>query len=50
MITDPRGRIRSGIVAFNEVLRRDMVEFGLVPVIEPGALAYALARLGESLF
>jgi AcrR family transcriptional regulator len=51
VITDPRGRIQRGIVAFNEVLlRRDMAEFGLVPVIEPGALAYALARLGESLF
>ena len=51
VITDPRGPIQSGIVAFNEVLlRRDMAEFGLVPVIEPSALAYALARLGESLF
>ena len=25
-------------------------DYLLVPVIEPGALAYALARLGESLF
>jgi AcrR family transcriptional regulator len=51
VITNPRGRIQRGIVAFNEVLlRRDMEEFGLVPIIEPGALAYALARLGESLF
>jgi AcrR family transcriptional regulator len=51
VITDPRGRIQRGIVAFNEaLLRRDMEEFALVPVIEPGALAYALARLGESLF
>ena len=51
VITDPHGRIQRGIVAFNEVLlRRDMEEFGLVPIIEPSALAYALARLGESLF
>ena len=49
VITDPRGPIQSGIVAFNEVLlRRDMAEFGLVPVIEPSALAYALLRLSES--
>ena len=49
VITDPRGRIQRGIVAFNEMLlRRDMAEFGLVPVIEPGALAYALLRLSES--
>ncbi len=51
VITDPRGRIQRGIVAFNEeLLRRDMEEFALVPIIEPSALAYALARLGESLF
>ena len=38
-------------VAFNEeLLRRDMEEFGLVTIIEPSALAYALARLGELLF
>ena len=30
------------------LLRRDMAEFGLVSVIEPDALAYALVRLGES--
>lgn len=49
VLTDPRGRIQSGIVAFNEdLLRRDMDEFGLVTIIEPGALAYALVRLGES--
>ena len=49
VLTDPRGRIQSGIVAFNEdLLRRDMTEFGLVTLIEPGALAYALVRLGES--
>jgi len=49
VLTDPRGRIQSGFVAFNEeLLRRDMEEFGLVTIIEPGALAYALLRLGES--
>ena len=49
MLTDPRGRVQTGIVAFVEaLLRRDMAEFGLVSVIEPDALAYALVRLGES--
>jgi AcrR family transcriptional regulator len=49
VLTDPRGRVQTGIVAFVEaLLRRDMAENGLVPLIEPGALAYALVRLGES--
>jgi AcrR family transcriptional regulator len=49
VLTNPQGRVQSGIVAFVEdLLRRDMAEFGLVPVAEPGALAYALVRLGES--
>jgi AcrR family transcriptional regulator len=49
VLTDPRGRVQSGIVAFNkELLRRDIEEFGLVTIIEPSALAYALVRLGES--
>ena len=49
VLTDPRGRVQSGIVALNEeLLRRDMAEFGLVTIIEPEALAYALVRLGES--
>jgi AcrR family transcriptional regulator len=49
VLTDPRGRVQTGIVTFVEaLLRRDMAEFGLVPLIEPGALAYALVRLGES--
>jgi AcrR family transcriptional regulator len=49
VLTDPRGQVRRGIVAFVEaLLRRDMAEFGLVTLIEPGALAYALVRLGES--
>jgi AcrR family transcriptional regulator len=49
VLTDPRGRVQSGIVAFVEgLLHRDIEEFGLVTLIEPGALAYALVRLGES--
>ena len=49
VLTDPRGRIQTGIVAFVEdLLRRDIAEFGLVTLIEPDALAYALVRLGES--
>ena len=49
VLTDPHGRVQTGIVAFVEdLLRRDVDEFGLVTFIEPGALAYALVRLGES--
>ena len=49
ILTDPRGKIQTGIVAFVEdLLRRDIAEFGLVTIIEPEALAYALVRLGES--
>ncbi|WP_433062820.1 QsdR family transcriptional regulator [Dactylosporangium sp. CS-033363] len=49
VLTDPRGRVQTGIVAFIEgLLRRDMAEFGFVPIIEPNSLAYALVRLGES--
>jgi AcrR family transcriptional regulator len=49
ILTDPRGRVQTGIVAcFEGLLRRDMAEFGYVPLIEPNALAYALVRLGES--
>ena len=49
VLTDPRGRVQSGVVAFIEdLLGRDVAEFGLVTLIEPGALAYALVRLGES--
>ncbi len=41
--------MQTGIVTFVEaLLRRDMAEHGLVPLIEPDALAYALVRLGES--
>ena len=49
VLTDPRGRVQTGIVAFvEELLRRDIEEFGLITLIEPDALAYALVRLGES--
>ncbi len=49
VLTDPRGRVQAGIVAFiEELLRRDVAEFGLVTLIEPGALAYALVRRWES--
>ena len=49
VLTDPRGRVQNGIVTFIEaLLRRDMAEFGLVSLIEPNALAYALVRMGES--
>jgi hypothetical protein len=49
VLTNPLGRVQTGIVTFVEaLLRRDMAEFGLVPLIEPDALAYALVRLGES--
>lgn len=49
VLTDPRGRVQTGVVAFIEALLwRDMNELGFQPIIEPGALAYALVRLGES--
>ena len=49
VLTDPRGQVQTGIVAFvADLLRRDIAEFGLVTLIEPDALAYALVRLGES--
>ena len=49
VLTDPRGRIQTGLVArFEELLRRDMAEFDLAPTIEPSALAYAIVRIGES--
>lgn len=49
VLTDPRGRVQTGIVAFIEaLLRQDIEEFDLVPLIEPNALAYALVRMGES--
>ncbi len=49
VLTDPHGQVQTGVVTFvEELLRRDIAEFGLVTLIEPGALAYALVRLGES--
>lgn len=49
VLTDPLGRVQSGIVAFTTaLLRRDEEELGLVPLIDADALAYALVRLGES--
>ena len=49
VLTDPRGRVQTGVVAFvEELLRRDMFEHGFVPIIDPGDLAFALVRLGES--
>ena len=49
VLTDPRGRVQTVMVAFiEELLHRDIEEFGLVTLIDPGALAYALVRLGES--
>ena len=49
VLTDPRGRVQTGVVAFvEELLRRDMREHELVLIADPGALAFALVRLGES--
>ncbi|MHA6761405.1 QsdR family transcriptional regulator [Streptacidiphilus sp. PAMC 29251] len=49
LLTDPRGQVQTGTVAFIErLLRRDMDEFGLVLTTEPDSVAYALVRLGES--
>ena len=46
VLTDPRGQVQSGTVAFvEELLRRDIEEFGLVTLVERDALAYALVRL-----
>ena len=49
VLTDPHGQVQAGVAAFVEgLLRRDIAEFGLVTIIEPDTLAYALVRLGES--
>lgn len=49
VLTDPRGPVQTGVVSFIEaLLRQDVNEFAFQPIIEPGALAYALVRLGES--
>ncbi len=49
VLTDPRGTIQTGVVAFVEsLLRLDVDEHGLQPLVDPGDLAFALVRLGES--
>ncbi|CAN5221116.1 QsdR family transcriptional regulator [soil metagenome] len=49
VLTDPRGRVQTGVVDFVEtLLRRDIDEHGLDPIADPGDLAFALVRLGES--
>jgi hypothetical protein len=49
VLTDPSGRVQTGVVDFVEhLLRRDIEEHGLVPIAEPRDLAFALVRLGES--
>jgi hypothetical protein len=49
VITGPGRMVQTGVVdRIESIIRRDLDEFGLVPLIEPGALAYALVRLGES--
>lgn len=49
ILTDPRGKIQTGVVGFVEALiRRDMAEHRLRLFVDPGDLAFALVRLGES--
>ena len=48
VLTDPRGAVQPGVVAWIESLLRRDAESGLTLLIEPGALAFALVRLGES--
>jgi AcrR family transcriptional regulator len=49
VLTDPRGLVQPRTVAFiEELLKRDIEEFGLVTLVEPHVLACALVRLGES--
>lgn len=49
VLTDPRGQVQTGMVAFlAELIRRDVAEHGYRPPASPGDLAYALVRLGES--
>jgi len=49
VLTDPRGKVQTGVVAFVEgLLRQDMVEHGFRTLVDPGELAFALVRLGES--
>jgi hypothetical protein len=49
VLTDPRGRVQSGVVNFIEMLlRRDLYEHAIDLIAEPRDLAFALVRLGES--
>ena len=48
VLTDPRGAVQPGVVAAIEALLEQDVERGLVLLIEPNALSFALVRLGES--
>ena len=49
VLTDPRGAVQPGVVAaIATLLERDRVERGLELLVEPGALSFALVRLGES--
>jgi len=49
VITGTGRMVQAGVAERIEaIIRRDIAEFALVPLIEPGALAYALVRLGES--
>jgi len=48
ILTDPRGAVQPGVVAQIEALLRRDADSGLELLIEPGALAFALVRLGES--
>ena len=48
VLTDPRGAVQPGVVAAIEALLKQDVERGLVLLIEPNALSFALVRLGES--
>lgn len=49
VLTDPRGPVQPGCIAFVEdLLRRDVEESGVELTVEPEALAYALVRLNES--
>lgn len=49
VLTDPRGQVQTGMVAFlADLIRRDVEEHGYRPPAPPDDLAYALVRLGES--
>ena len=49
VLTDPRGQVQAGVVAFiEELLRRDIEEFGLITLIEPDERVGQRVWLGES--